>query len=491
MMQCDNDLRHGGVMPAEWQLFVSTSWRYRQTVDYDPTAAASTLKTKGNFMIALRSLVLASVVSCTPVLADAPVSNPDGALTLLHCGQLVDVRAGKLLGATSVKIVDGRITSVTSGKADTADATLIDLSTKTCLPGFIDMHTHITGETSAKGYEEGFRLNPADYALRGAAYAKRTLMAGFTTVRNLGDSDNVSISLRNAIDQGYVDGPRIYSAGKTLGTTGGHADPTNGVSWVLSGDPGPKDGVVNSVDDARKAVRQRYKDGADLIKITATGGVLSYAKNGQNPQFTVEEIKAVTTTAKDYGFRVAAHAHGDEGMQRAIIGGVDSIEHGTYMSDATMKLMKEHGTWYVPTLSAGAYVAEKAKAPGYYPEIIRPKALAIGPKIQETFTRAWKAGVKIAFGTDAAVYPHGENAHEFVLMVQAGMPAMAAIQSATVKAAELLDQADQLGAIEPGKRADIVAVEGNPVDDIARLQSIAFVMKNGVVYKQVGNAIAR
>ena len=434
-----------------------------------------------------------AATACMTVLASTSISvhaDDVAPVTALQCANAFDARAGRLLGATTIVIEGNRITAVEAGRAAPAGARVIDLAGKTCLPGLIDMHVHITGETSARGYEEGFRLNPADHALRGTVYAERTLLAGFTTVRNLGDVDNVSIALRNAIDQGLVRGPRIFTAGKSIATTGGHADPTNGRNLDLTGDPGPKDGVINGVEDARKAVRQRYKDGADLIKITSTGGVLSYAKNGQNPQFTLEEIQAVTATAKDYGFRVAAHAHGDEGIQRAVLGGVDSIEHGTFMSDRTIALMKEHRTWYVPTISAGAYVAEKAKTPGYYPEIVRPKALAVGPQIQQTFARAWKAGVRIAFGTDAAVYPHGGNAHEFVLMVDAGMPPAAALQSATVGAAELLDQSDHLGQLAVGRFADVVAVDGNPLERIATMEKPSFVMKNGQVLLQDGAPLA-
>ncbi|MBI2497445.1 MAG: amidohydrolase family protein, partial [Opitutae bacterium] len=309
-------------------------------------------------------------------------------------------------------------------------------------------------------------------------------LAGFTTVRDLGASDNLNNSLRDAIAKGWVVGPRIFSSGKALATTGGHGDPTNGLAMQFMGDPGPKEGVINGADDARKAVRQRYKDGADLIKITGTGGVLSLAKNGQNPQLTEEEFRAIVTTAHDYGMKVAVHAHGDEGMKRAILAGVDSIEHGTYMSDETIALMKQHGTYYVPTISAGRFVADKAKVDGYFPAVVRPKAAAIGPIIQATFQRAWQAGVKIAFGTDTGVGPHGDNAKEFIYLVEAGMPATKAIQSATLEAARLLGAEKDLGTIEAGKFADLVAVPGDPLVDIRLMTNVTFVMKAGTVYKQ-------
>ena len=249
------------------------------------------------------------------------------------------------------------------------------------------------------------------------------------------------------------------------------------------GDPGPHEAVVNGVDDAMKAVRQRYKDGSDLIKITATGGVLSVAKNGQNPQFTEQEIRAIVETANDYEMHVAAHAHGVEGMQRAIRAGVRTIEHGTLMDKPTARLMKQYGTYYVPTVSAGEFVFEKAKEPGYFPEIVRPKALEIGPKIKQTLGMAYKEGVKIAFGTDMGVSPHGENADEFVFMVEAGMKPIDAIFAATSVAAEVLNQKD-LGKIKKGMKADIVAVDGNPLKDISVTKKVVFVMKDGVVYKQ-------
>ena len=293
------------------------------------------------------------------------------------------------------------------------------------------MHVHIESEHSPKTRLEKYILNDADRAYNSVKFAETTLLNGFTTVRDLGGT-GVNISLAKAIKAGKIVGPRVFTAGKSLATTGGHADPTNGSSRKLIGNPGPKEGVVNSVEDARKAVRQRYKNGADCIKITATGGVLSVAKSGDNPQFTIEEIKAICETAKDYGMHVAAHAHGDEGMQRAIIGGVKTIEHGTYMSDETMELMKKYDAYLVPTITAGKEVEEKAKVKGFYPEIVVPKALAVGPQIQGTFGRAYKKGVKIAFGTDAGVFKHGKNGKEFGYMVEAGMPAMETIQSATV-----------------------------------------------------------
>jgi imidazolonepropionase-like amidohydrolase len=430
--------------------------------------------------IRIAAAIAATLTAGAATAADAPAP---AVATALQCGHLIDTANGKMLGATTILIEGGRIKDVVGGAQSPSGAKIVDLSTQTCMPGLIDAHVHLTGETSRTQYVDKFHWNIADYAIRSTVYARRTLLAGFTTVRNVGDQANESAALRNAINAGIVPGPRIYTAGRAMGTTGGHADPTNGYRGDLAGDPGPTDGIINSVDDAVKAVRQHYKLGDDLIKIMPSGGVLDENTSGDNAQMTLEEIKAVVATAHDYGFAVAAHAHGAEAIRRAVIGGVDSIEHGTFMDAEDMKLMVEHGTWYVPTIIAGDFVARQAKVPGYYPAQVAAKAEAIGPLIQATAGRAYKAHVKIAFGTDAAVYPHGQNAHEFELMVGAGMPPMFTLQAATINAAQLLRHDKDLGTVTAGKIADIVAVPGNPIDDISLMKRVSFVMKDGVVYK--------
>ena len=405
--------------------------------------------------------------------------------TLIHAGRLIDGRSDTAAEKMTVRVEGNKIVAVEKGFTKAADGEMVvDLSKHTVMPGLMDMHTHLSSQMSRASYSEGFRLNAADYAFKMVNYSEQTLMTGFTTVRDLGDRELLSISLRNAINMGVMKGPRVFTAGKAIATTGGHADPSNGLSMVLSRDPGPKEGVINSPDEARKAVRQRYKEGSDLIKITATGGVLSVASSGQNSQFTKEELDALIVAARDYGFTVAAHAHGTEGMKRAVEAGVDSIEHGTYMDEEIMVMMKEKGTYLVPTLMAGWFVMEKAKEPGYFPPVVANKAAAIGPVMLSNFKKVIDAGVPIAFGTDSGVSPHGDNAQEFVLMVEGGMSPMAAIQSATLSAAKLLRKENELGTIEKGKLADIVAVPGNPLEDIALMKKVNFVMKDGVIYKQ-------
>ena len=447
-------------------------------------------------MISRRLLILLVAVVATfngttrveaqPLAKRKAIQGEHSAAWVVYAGTLIDGVSDATRTKVSILVRDGRIERVANGFIPVPKGhRLADLRDHTVLPGLMDMHTHLTLELSKDSYSEQFFMDPADFALRAAEHARRTLLAGVTTVRDLGDRHDVSVSLRKAIAKGWVIGPRIFTSAKSLATTGGHADPTNGLNAKLRGDPGPRDGVVNGADDARKAVRQRYKDGADLIKLTATGGVLSLAKSGQNPQFTAAELEAIVATARDYGFTVAVHAHGAEGMKRAVLAGVDSIEHGTLMNDEVVALMKERGTYYVPTLSAGKWVLMKAREDAdFLPAVVKPKAAALGPMIQNTFTKVYRAGIKIAFGTDSGVSPHGDNARELLYMVEAGMKPMDALKSATIEAATLLRQQAKLGSIEPSKAADIIAVAGDPLRDMKVMLDIRFVMKEGVVYKR-------
>jgi len=401
--------------------------------------------------------------------------------TILHCGQLIDVKQLQVQKEMSVIIEGNKITDVVKGYAKPSEKdNVIDLSAKTVMPGLIDCHVHMEHETSSNRMKP-FIQNEADVAFESLQYAKITLLSGFTTVRDVGGS-GVNIALRNAINKKLVMGPRIYTSGRALSSTGGHGDATNGLRNDLMHNHELNADVVNGVEECRKAVRQRYKDGADVIKISATGGVLSLEKDGSGAQFTEEEIRAIVTTAKDYGMKVAAHAHGAEGIKRAVRAGVASIEHGTYLDEETIELMKKMGTYHVPTIIAGKSVADSAKKPGYFPDIIAKKATEVGSVIQGTFAKSYKAGVKIAFGTDAGVYAHGKNWLEFVYMTEAGMPVLECIKAATVNAADLLGN-DQLGAIEKGKIADVIAVEGDPVKEVKAMGNVKFVMKNGEIFK--------
>ena len=403
---------------------------------------------------------------------------------LVHAGHLIDGRGDAVRERVTLVVEGERIVEVADGLRPPAPGeTVVDLSDAWVLPGLIDLHVHLGSEVSPTAYLERFTQNPADVALRAYADAQKTLRAGFTSLRNLGDSYNATIALRDAIRRGLVDGPRLWTAGKSIATTGGHADPTNGWCDLIEGDPGPKEGVINGPDEAAKAVRQRYKDGADLIKITGTGGVLSLARSPDAPQFNDAELAAIVATARDYGFPVAVHAHGTEGMKRAVRAGVTSVEHGTFMDDEVMRLMKEKGTWYVPTLSAGIFVSAKAETPGYFPDIVRPKAAKVGAQIRDTFARAYRAGLRIAFGTDSGVSPHGENAQEFGYLVEGGMKPMEAIRAATSSAAQVLGS-NEVGEVAPGKYADLIAVDQSPLEDVTRLREVTFVMKGGAIVKQ-------
>ena len=403
----------------------------------------------------------------------------------IHDGKIYDTNSGKLSTEKTIIISDTKIKSIENGykEASNDDIKIYDLKSKVVLPGLIDFHVHMESQSGGQDrYVRRFQDNKADVAFRSSVIAKKTLLSGFTTVRDVGGS-GVNISLRNAINNGIIPGPRIFTSGKTIATTGGHGDRTNGFRDDLVDDPGPEQGVVNSIADARKAVRYRYKNGADLIKITATGGVMSLARNGQNPQFTEEVIREIVKTADDYGMHVAAHAHGDEGMFRAVNAGVTTIEHGSIMADRTMRLMKEKQTYLVPTISAGEHVAKMAKIPGYYPEIIIPKALEVGVQNKATTKKAYKMGVPIAFGTDAGVFPHGDNAGEFVYMKEIGIPAEYSLNSATITNAKLLNMENLLGQLKEGFYADIIAVDESPLENIATLENVIFVTKDGKVYK--------
>ncbi len=394
----------------------------------------------------------------------------------VHAGHMLDVKTGKMLDNVLVTIEGDKISSVASGAAP-AGAKVIDLPQATLLPGLIDAHTHITFDPNF-GYQELGVSLPKE-ALVGAKNARITLEAGFTTVRNVGASGYADVALRDAINEGMVPGPRMIVSGPALSITGGHCDQNLlPYEWHARAD-----GTADGVEHVQQKVREIIKYGADVIKICATGGVLSKGDDPQASQYTLEEMKAIVADAHRLGRKVAAHAHGAQGIAWASLAGVDSIEHGSYIDDAAIKIMKEHGTYLVPTQYLGDWMRENATAIGL-PAMYLGKMKAVTAVSRQNLRRAFDAGVKVAFGTDAAVYPHGLNAREFAVYVQMGMTPIHAIQTATVNAADLLGWSDRIGALEPGKFADMIAVNGDPTRDVTLLESPVLVMKGGVVYKQ-------
>ncbi len=399
---------------------------------------------------------------------------------VLKAARLFDGRSARLVEPGLVIVVGNRIEAL--GGAASANATVIDLGDATLLPGFIDAHTHLTSDFDPDyngARLKGFSRTVAESAIRASVNARKTLLAGFTTVRDLGSQDFLDVGLRNAINTGVTSGPRMLVAVHALGATGGHCDDSAGLRFgLLHHETGPEDGVINSPDQARYAVRFNIKYGADVIKTCATGGVLSPTDDVDVPQLTQAELDAIVGEAHELRRKTAAHAHGAEGAKRAIRAGIDSIEHDTFLDDEAMRMMREHGTYLVPTLATRSGLAESK-----FPPRVKQKAdLAV--KAQDGMVRrALQMGVKIALGTDAAVYPHGNNALEFVLMAADGMTPAQSLRAGTSSAADLLGLADKVGTLEPGKLADIIAVPGNPLQDIRTTQSVLFVMKEGVVYR--------
>jgi imidazolonepropionase-like amidohydrolase len=406
-----------------------------------------------------------------------------GGTKVVYAARLIDGVSSTIRTNVSIIIEKDRIREVRAGRVAVEGAEVIDLGDATVMPGFIDCHTHLTMQLARDQLLNSLIRRNVDVALTATVHARRTLMAGFTTVRDVGAPGFVDVSLRDAINAGTIVGPRMYVATRLISITGGHGD-VGGMREDLLPEPDYRSGIVNSPEDGVRAVRYLVKYGADHIKITATGGVLSIADSGSGQQFTLEEMKAIVSTARLLDRKVAAHAHGVEGMKDALRAGVSSIEHGTYIDDEAIRLFKSSGAYLVPTIIAGKTVESAAKIPGFFPPAIEAKARTIGPLIQNAFGRAYRGGVKIAFGTDAGVFPHGQNAKEFEYMVEAGMKPIEAIFSATRAAADLLGQSENIGSVQTGRYADLVAVKGDPLADIKLLQKIDFVMKEGQVHKQ-------
>ncbi|MCG8468199.1 MAG: amidohydrolase family protein [Gemmatimonadetes bacterium] len=428
--------------------------------------------------------VCGALLATLPAAAQEIVLPDESQVVAIEAGRLIDGRSGDVQEDVTILVRGARIEAVGAGIDVPGDATVLDLSDHTVMPGFMDMHTHITSDPSGGDSDGSLRQWPGYGAVVGAKNARKTLLAGFTTIRNVGAYGFEDIGLRDAINEGLVPGPRIFSAAHGLGITGGHCD-TNGYRPGLLDEPGVGEGKANDAAGFRDAVNYQIKYGADVIKFCATGGVLSAGTAVGVQQLTEEDMRALVETAHFAQRPVAAHAHGNAGIKAAVRSGVDSIEHGSEIDDETVALMVEHGTYHVPTMMAFEAVVEGARN-GFLTPHSAAKALEIAPRFEASIRRSIAGGVKIAFGTDAGVFPHGENAGEFALLVRAGMTPMNAILSATREAATLMRRESDLGAVAPGFLADIVAVRGDPLERIELLESIDFVMKDGVVYKLDG-----
>jgi imidazolonepropionase-like amidohydrolase len=403
--------------------------------------------------------------------------------TIIKAGKLIDVETGKVLTNQMILVRHDSIIQVAANIAIPKDATIIDLSKYTVLPGLIDCHTHITGQPGGDYYADIFRKTPVDVAVTAHIYAKKTLEAGFTTVRDLGSAGLVDIALRNAINNGDIVGPNIYAATVFIGSTGSHGD-LNGFSAYLQFNmPKGMAGVANGVEGVREQVRYNVKNGADVIKFGASAGVLSEEESVGAPQYTQEEMNAIVSEAKMWGRKTAAHAHGAEAIKMAVKAGVASVEHGSLVDAEGIQLMKEHGTYLVSDVYDDEYILSEYAKLGF-PEKIINKEKLVGKLQRENFQKAVEAGVKIAYGTDAGVYPHGWNGKQFKWMTRFGLSSMGAIQAATINAADLIGIKEKTGSIKAGKKADIIAVLTNPIDDVTSLEQVQFVMKNGVVYKK-------
>lgn len=433
--------------------------------------------------ISWTTALLVAVIPVAAARAQATAAPDSGPVLAIRATRLIDGRGGPPLQDPVILVKGERIVALGSRLRIPQGATIIELPGATLLPGLIDCHTHVADGDPGEYYPKIFRRSPIDYAIAAHVYARRTLEAGFTTVRDVGAGEFIDVALRNAINDGTVIGPRMQVATLAVGATGGHADLT-GFSPYLK--LGKFSGVADGVDDIRKLVRFEVKNGADLIKLIATAGVLSEEESVGAPQYSPEEMNAVVAEAAQWGKKVAAHAHGTEGIKQAVRAGVASIEHGSLLDDEAIQLMKERGTYLVSTIFLVEYVRNQYGKLGY-PARILDKLELVGHASRESFRRAVKAGVKIAYGTDAGVFPHGWNARQFAVMVQYGMTPMQAIQAGTTGAAALLGWEDRVGALSPGLYADIIAVPGDPLGDIRRLERVTFVMKNGVVYRNTAS----